>query len=101
MKTDNDWYESIKKQIDLLKDSLTEKDYKKYKLRMLLCVAERVAQFSPDCGQCQTFQQDVTTLAQNTGNIAQMSGKESSKHYFRSMDRIISHLLKCAMHPEY
>ena len=94
MKAHQNWYEGIKKQVDLLKDSLAERDYKKYKLRMLLCVAERVAQFSPECGQCQMFQQDVTTLAQGVGNIAQMSNKESRKHYFRSMDRIISHLQK-------
>jgi hypothetical protein len=94
MKTDGNWYEGIKKQIDLLKDTLSERDYRKYKLRMLLCVAERVAGFSSDCGQCQIFQQEVTTLAQDAGNISHMSKKENRRAYFKAMNKIIGHLQK-------
>ena len=94
MKIDNNWYEGIKKQIELLKNSLTDKDYKKYKLRMFICVVERVAQFSPECGQCQLFKQDVSTLSQDVSNMSQMPNKESRKGYFKSMNMIISHLKK-------
>jgi hypothetical protein len=90
----NDWYESIAKEINVLKDTLSEKDYRKHKLRLLLCVAERVAEFSPECGQCQMFQQDVMTLTKDVGNLVQMADKESRKRYFKSMNKIIGHLQK-------
>ena len=94
MKSYDEWYEDIEKQVGRLRNSLTERNYKKYKLRMLLCVAERVAQFSPVCEQCQILQQDVVTLAQSAGNTDEMYHKESRKQYFKSMNRIISHLQK-------
>ncbi len=43
MNSKSNWYDGIAKQINQLKDTLSEKDYKKYKLNLLLCVAERVA----------------------------------------------------------
>ena len=43
----SDWYDGMAKQIDELKSAITEKDYKKFKLNLLLCVARRVAEFSP------------------------------------------------------
>ena len=94
MTTDNSWYDGIKKQIELLKDTLNERDYKKYKLRLLLCVAERLVQFSPECGQCQLLRQDVTTLVQDVGNLVQMTDREKRKTYFKSVKRIVGHLQK-------
>ena len=52
MNSKSNWYDGIAKQINQLKVTLSEKDYKKYKLSLLLCVAERIAEFSPECGQC-------------------------------------------------
>ncbi|UCG54805.1 MAG: leucine-rich repeat domain-containing protein [Dehalococcoidia bacterium] len=63
MSNKNDWLDGIKKQIDLLRDTLSERDYKKYKIRLLLCLAERVTQFYHECGQCQIFQQDISALS--------------------------------------
>ena len=80
MNSKSNWYDGIAKQINQLKDTLSEKDYKKYKLRLLLCVAERIAEFSPECGQCQIFQQDISTLTQNVGNITSHSGYCAESH---------------------
>jgi len=94
MKNKSDWLDGIKKQIDLLRDTLSERDYKKYKLRLLLCIAERVTQFYPECGQCQIFQQDISALIQDIGNLVQLADKERQKSYFKSMDKITKHLQK-------
>ena len=94
MNSKSNWYDGIAKQINQLKDTLSEKDYKKYKLSLLLCVAERIAEFSPECGQCQIFQQDISTLTQDVGNIIQIADKDKRKAHLKTINRMIGHLRK-------
>ncbi|MFC1966636.1 glycine zipper family protein [Chloroflexota bacterium] len=94
MNSKSDWYDGIAKQINQLKDTLSEKDYKKHKLSLLLCVAERIAEFSPECGQCQIFQQDISTLTQDVGNIIQVTDKDKRKAHLKTINRMIGHLQK-------
>ena len=94
MNSKSNWYDGIAKQINQLKDTLSEKDYKKYKLSLLLCVAERIAEFSPECGQCQIFQQDISTLTQDVGNIIQVADKDRRKAHIKTINNIINHLRK-------
>lgn len=94
MTNKNEWLDGIKKQLNLLKDTLSERDYKKYKLRLLLCLAERVTQFFDECGKCQIFQKDISALIQDVGNLVQLSDKQRQKSYFKSMDNITNHLQK-------
>ena len=94
MSNKSDWLDDINGQITLYKDTLTEKEYKKYKLHLLSCLAERVAQFSHKCGQCQMFRQDISTLVQDVGNIIHLTDKQRQKAYFKSMDKIANHLQK-------
>ena len=90
----SNWYDGISKQINQLEVTLNEKDYKKYKLKMLLCVAERIAEFSPECGQCQIFQQDISTLTQDVGNLVQVADKDRRKAHIKTINGIIGHLQK-------
>jgi len=94
MSNKSDWLADIKKRITVYEDTLNEKEYKKYRLRRLVCLAERVAQFSPECGQCQMFQQDIATLVQDVGSLIHLTDKPRQKVYFRSMDKITNHLQK-------
>ncbi|MFC1892719.1 hypothetical protein ACFLYR_01600 [Chloroflexota bacterium] len=94
MNSQSNWYDGIAKQINQLKDTLSEKDYKKYKLRLLLCVAERIAEFSPECGQCQIFQQDISTLTQDVSNLVQVAAKDRRKAHSKTINGIIGHLRK-------
>jgi len=93
MEVHSKWYDGIVKEINLHKDTLSQKDAKKYKLDLLLRVAKRVDSFSSGCGQCQMFQQDIATLTQDLGYLAQWS-KERRKSYFKTIDTIIKHLRK-------
>ena len=92
VKGHSDWYDGIAKQISELRNTLSEKEYKKFKLNILLSVAQRVDQFSPECTQCQTFQQDVNTITRDAGNLVQIADKEGRKAYFKAMNKIIGHL---------
>ena len=94
MNSRSNWYDNIAKQVSQLKDTVSEKDYKKYKLRLLLCVAERIAEFSTECGQCQLFQQDISTLTQDVGNIIQIADKDKRKAHLKTINGIIGHLKK-------
>ncbi|MFC1912045.1 hypothetical protein ACFLXG_02675 [Chloroflexota bacterium] len=94
MNSKSNWYDNIAKQVNQLQVTLSEKDYEKYKLGLLLCVAERVAEFSPECGQCQIFQQDISALTQDVGNIIQLADKDKRKTHLKTINRIIGHLQK-------
>ena len=83
-----DWYDGITKQIDLLKETFSPQDYRRYKIDMLRCLAERIDQFSPECGQCQMFQQDMATLVQDVDNITQLPrSKAKTRPHFCTMLR--------------
>jgi len=93
MSVHSKWYDGIGKEISFHKDTLSAKDNKKYKLDLLLRLAKRVADFSPYCGECQMFQQDITRITEDLKNIFLMS-KETKKSYFKTISDITKHLQK-------
>ena len=94
MNGDSDWLNNIKKKIDPLKDTLSDKDYRKFKLRIVLCIAERLTEFYPVCGECQILQQDLSTLVQDIPNLISLQDKNRQKSYFQTIDKITRHLQK-------
>ncbi|MFC1957629.1 hypothetical protein ACFLX0_02310 [Chloroflexota bacterium] len=94
MNSQSNWYDGIEKRINQLKETLGENDYKKYKLNLLLCVAQRVAEFSLECGQCQMLQQEILTLTEDVSNIVQSADKVRRKAYLKTINRMIGHLQK-------
>ena len=91
------WYEDIAKEIGRLKDWLSQKDYKKYKLDLLLRIAGRVDVFSAACSECQAFQPEIKRLVQDLNNFAQLPkqvAKEERKRYFRQISDMVKHLQK-------
>ena len=93
MEAHSRWYDDIVKEISLHKDILGKKESKKYKLDLLLKIAQRVDSFSSHCGACQIFQQDITQLTQDLGYIVQAS-KDKRKGYFKKINNITKHLQK-------
>jgi len=88
----SDWYNDIVKKIDELKNTLSKREYRRFRLDLLSCVADRVDQFSSECTQCMSFRQDVPTLVADAGNLAQTGDRQGRKSYHRDMNRIIGHL---------
>ena len=93
MEAHSDWYNRVVQEINLHKNALNKKDYKKYKLDLLLRIAERVDDFSSICGKCQLFQPEITRLTGDLQNISLMS-KENRKSYFKTIGNITKHLRK-------
>ena len=89
----SDWYNRTVKAINFHLDTFGKKEAKKYKLDLLLRVAKRLDDFSSYCGECQAFQQDITRLTEDLGNISLMS-KDEQKSYSRTMNNIVKHLQK-------
>jgi len=94
MEARSDWYNRTTTEINLYQDTSNKKVSKKYKLDLLLRVANRVDGFSSYCGECQMFQQEVTSLAQDLGNLIQLPGKERRKDHIKKLDNIVKHLKK-------
>ena len=92
MEVHNRWYEDTAKIINSYQYSLSKKEQKRYKLDLLLRVARRVADFSDECGQCQLFQPEITTLTQDLGSLVQMPDKARRKIYLKTINHIIKHL---------
>jgi len=92
VRSHSDWYDGIAKKVGELSNTLSGKDYRKYKLDLLLCIAQRVDGFFSECPQCQAFRQDITTLTQDAGNVVQIADRESRKAYFKAINSIIGHL---------
>ena len=93
MEASSEWYNHIVQEINLHKATLTKKEYKKYKLDLLLRIAQRVDSFSSICGECQMFQPEITRLTEELRNLSLMS-KESRKNYFKTLGTITKHLQK-------
>ncbi|MFC1943420.1 hypothetical protein ACFLWO_02430 [Chloroflexota bacterium] len=94
METHSDWYNKIVREINSYKDTLSKKDYKKYKLDLLLRIAKRVDDFSSYCGECQMFQPEITRLAEDLGNLIQIPNKEERKGYLKTINNMVKHLQK-------
>jgi len=92
MEVHNAWHDKTSKEITLHQDNLNKKEAKKYKLDLLLRLTKRVADFCPECGHCQLFQQEITTLTQDLGNLIQMPDKQRRKNYRKKINHIVKHL---------
>ena len=94
MEAHSAWYNRTVKEINPYRDTLSKKDYKKYKLDLLLRLARRVEDFSSSCGECQTFQGEITRLTQELSLLIQMPNKEKRKGYNKSINGMVKHLQK-------
>ena len=89
----NDWYNRIAKIVQDLKDKLSGRDYKKFKLDLILRIAKRLAEFSMECGECQFYQGELTQIIDNAINLPQATREERKRH-FRKTRIVLKHLKK-------
>jgi hypothetical protein len=90
MNTGSDWYSKIDQKISRLKNSLDQKDYKRFRFDSLLAVARRVDQFSSDCAQCMSFREDVDRLINNSSDSAQIFDKELRKAHLSDLNKTMN-----------
>jgi hypothetical protein len=94
METGSSWYNRIVKELDQYQATLSKKDAQKYKTDLLLRVAKRVDDFSPSCGECQTFQSEITRLVQELSLLVQMPSKQGLKSHTKAVNSLVEHLKK-------
>jgi len=94
MEVGSAWYNRVATEIDQYRIRLGEKDFKKYKLDLLVRMAKRVDGFSHTCGECETFKQEITGLVQEMSLLIQMPSKEGLKNHTKSVNRLLEHLKK-------
>ncbi len=96
MNTGSDWYNEIDKKINGLKNTLDQKDYKRFRLDSLLAVAWRVDQFSSECTECLSFREGVERLIKNAGDVAHGGDRELRKAHIndlsKTMNKMVFHL---------
>jgi hypothetical protein len=86
------WHQEIVQTIHSYQDTLNKKEQKKYKLDLVLRLSRRVAGFSPECGECQLFQQEISEYVRELGNLIQMQDKTRLKNHLKRLDRMVKHL---------
>lgn len=86
------WHQEIAQTIHSYQDTLSKKEQKRYKLDLLERVSRRVAEFSPQCGECQLFQQEISEYVGELGNLTQTHNKARLKYYLKKLDRMVKHL---------
>jgi hypothetical protein len=94
MQVGSQWYNRIATEISQHQITLGQKEAQKYKLDLLLRAAKRVDDFSHTCGQCQTFQSEISRLVQELSLLTQMPSKEGIKSHTRAIGGLVDHLKK-------
>jgi hypothetical protein len=94
MEVGSQWYNRIATEIGQYQVTLGQKDFKKYKLDLLLRVARRVDDFSATCGMCQTYKQEITNLVQEMSLLIQMPSREGMKRHTKEINNLVEHLKK-------
>ena len=94
MEVGSQWYNRIATEIGQYQVTLGQKDFKKYKLDLLLRVAKRVDDFSHTCGECQTFKSEITRLTQELSLLTQMPSKQGIKSHTKAVNNLAEHLKK-------
>ena len=89
---DNDWYKSIVKETNLLRGKMPEGEYNDYGLDLLLRIAKRVEDFSPQCEECSSEKEQISNILAGISNWPSIT-KEQKKNYIQTL-RIISDHLK-------
>jgi hypothetical protein len=93
METYESWLNNTLESFAAYKQTLSNKDIKKYKLDYIARVAKRIADLSNECEDCQNYKAEISKLAQDLGGLVQ-SSKEEKKNHDRKIKKITSHLQK-------
>ena len=75
------WFSRVATEIEQHRYALSQKDYKRYKLDLLLRVARRVDDFSQTCGECQSHRDEITRLLQELGLLFQLPAQDSKEGF--------------------
>ena len=87
----NDWTEKVVGEIIKAKNYISPSDQRRYKLSLLLRLAQRVAAFAPECEVCQSLQNRIIGLGVSLSDTPQMNRK-NFRSYLSAIKGISRHL---------
>ena len=93
MGTENEWSDEIAEKVGDCKGKLSEKDYKRLRLSLLVRVAKRVETFAADCAECESLKTNIVKLVEGIPELAD-AAKEKRKTHRKGVQAVINHLEK-------
>ena len=91
MEYQNNWYENIAREVNRRKDRFSPREYKIYKLDLLIRISKRLNEFYADCVDCQNMKREMEIIVGSLDHLLH-SSREEQKNYFNAIDNIIKHL---------
>ncbi len=91
MEIQGDWADRFAGEISGASDHFSLSERKRYKLPLLLSLAQRVAGFSSGCEVCQDMQNQIVSLGTSLADTPQLTG-EKLKGYLNIIKGITRHL---------
>ena len=91
MQDQNGWFANITDEINRQKQQFSPREYKVYKLDLLIRISKRLNDYFPDCVDCQNMKREMEIIICSLDNLLQ-SSREEQKNYFASIDNIAKHL---------
>ena len=91
MQDHNGWFDNITKEINRQKEHFSPREYKVFKLDMLIRISKRLNDFFPDCIDCQNIKREMEIITGSLDNLVH-SSREEQKNYFNAIDNMVSHL---------
>jgi hypothetical protein len=80
MYKDEIWYRKLEEALDEHRDDFSDKQWDKYRIDLLLKVANRVRTFSDDCETCRSYQHRLTRLEEE---IQELPDSKAQRQYQR------------------
>ena len=91
MQDPNGWFDNITIEINRQKQKFSPREYKVYKIDLLIRISKRLNDYFPDCIDCQNMKREMEIIIGSLDNLIQ-SSREEQKNYFNAIDNIVKHL---------
>lgn len=92
MYKDEMWYRNWSRAIDEHKDDMTDKQWVKYNIRLMLALGKRVKNFSDNCQVCREYQHNLTRLEEE---MQELPDSKAQRQYQSKMLGIMTdHMVK-------
>ena len=89
----NQWYESVEKEINLLKGRMTKRDNDAYELDAVLRIAKKILSLSEECDQCIEYKGKIMNAIKGMADWPYTS-EEQLKNYILTFRESVDHLGK-------
>jgi hypothetical protein len=91
MQDHDSWFANITREINRQKQNFSLREYKVFKIDLLIRISRRLNDFFPDCVDCQNMKREIEIIIGSLDNLVH-SSREEQKNYFNAIENIVKHL---------